>query len=144
MQATHNLVLTSLKMTYLLHFLAENEAMHKPQTHYTTTEHELLAIVKTLKEFCSILLRQMITVYTDHNNLTYKNFNTKCIMHWHLILEEYGPELIYIPHEQNTVAYALSHLDKLQDEEICSFENIFDISNEIGENLDEVDYPLDL
>ena len=50
------------------------------QTRYTTMERELLSIVETLKEFCNILLGQQIVVHTDHQNLTYKNFNTECIL----------------------------------------------------------------
>jgi hypothetical protein len=81
------------------------------QTRYTTTERELLSIVETLKEFRNILLGQRITVYTDHKNLTYANFNTERVMRWRLILEEYGPELIYLKGETNIVADALSRLD---------------------------------
>mgnify|MGYP002066290216 CR=1 FL=1 len=57
------------------------------QTHYTTMELELLSIVETLKEFWNILLGQEIVVHTDHKNLTFKDFNTKCILRWHLIIE---------------------------------------------------------
>mgnify|MGYP005753024869 CR=1 FL=1 len=81
------------------------------QTRYTTTERELLSIVETLKEFRNILLGQKIHVYTDHKNLTCKNFNTERVMRWRLILEEYGPELHYVKGEHNIVADALSRLD---------------------------------
>ena len=78
------------------------------QTRYTTTERELLAIVEMLKEFQNKLLGQQIKIYTDHKNLTYKNFNTERVMRWRLLLEEYSPELIYIKGENNVVANALS------------------------------------
>ena len=82
------------------------------QTRYTTTERELLSIVETLKEFRNILLGHEITVYTDHKNLTYKNFNTDRVMRWRLILEEFGLTLKYIKGTDNVVADALSRLDK--------------------------------
>ena len=40
----------------------------------TTTERELLNIVGTLKEFCTIILGHRITVYDDLKNLTYGNY----------------------------------------------------------------------
>jgi hypothetical protein len=85
--------------------------LNPAQTRYTTTERELLAIVETLKEYRNILLGHTIRVYTDHQNLTYKNFTTERVMRWRLILEEYGPELIYTPGHTNTVADALSRLE---------------------------------
>lgn len=66
------------------------------QRNYSTIEQELLAIVKTLKEFWLILLGQQITVYTDHLNLIYKVFNIVYVMHWPLTIEEYGPVLKYM------------------------------------------------
>ena len=85
--------------------------LNPAQTRYTTTERELLAIVETLKEFRNILLGQQITIYTDHKNLCYKNFNTNRVMRWRLLLEEYGPTIKYIKGERNVVADALSRLD---------------------------------
>ena len=87
--------------------------LNPAQTRYTTTERELLSIVETLKEFQNILLGQKIVVYTDHKNLTCKNFNTEQVMRWRLILEEYNPELKYIKGENNVVADALSRLAML-------------------------------
>ena len=77
------------------------------QARYTTTEKELLSIVKRLKEFHNILLGQQVRVYTDHKNLTYKQFNTDRVMRWRLIIEEFSPELVYIQGEKNIVADAL-------------------------------------
>ena len=86
------------------------------QTRYTTTERELLSIVETFKEFRNILLGQQLRVYTDHKNLTCKNFNTERVMRWRLILEEYNPELIYLPGDKNIVADALSRLELTTDD----------------------------
>ena len=38
----------------------------KTQTRYTVTEKELLSIIKTLKEFCKLLLDQKLMIFTDH------------------------------------------------------------------------------
>jgi hypothetical protein len=81
------------------------------QTRYTTTERELLSIVETLKEFRNILLGQTIKVHTDHENPTYKTFNSDRVMRWRLYIEEYSPELQYIKGTHNVVADALSRLE---------------------------------
>jgi hypothetical protein len=70
---------------------------------------ELLAIVETLQEYCTILLGHIIKIYMDHKNLTFANFNTDCVHHWQLIVEEYGPEIVYLPGVHNIVADFLSH-----------------------------------
>ena len=80
------------------------------QTRYTTTERELLSIVECFKEFRNILLGQQIIVHTDHENLTYKNFNSDRVMRWRLYIEEFTPDLRYIKGEKNAVADALSRL----------------------------------
>jgi RNase H-like domain found in reverse transcriptase len=74
-------------------------------------ERELLAIVKTLKEFRNILLGHAIRVFTDHQNLTSKNLNTERVMQWRLLIEEFGPEFHYVKGSSNVVADALSRLD---------------------------------
>jgi RNase H-like domain found in reverse transcriptase len=93
--------------------------LNPAQTRYTTTERELLSIVETLKEFWNILLGQRIKVYTDHQNLTYTNFNTERVMGWRLIIEEFSPELIYLKVERNIVADTLSRL-ALQNSDVPS------------------------
>ena len=66
------------------------------QINYTTTEHELLRIVETLKELRTILLGHRITVYMDQKSLTIENFAAKIVLSWRLLLEEYGTIIIYI------------------------------------------------
>ena len=80
------------------------------QTRYTTTERELLSIVETLKEFKTILFGQELIIHTDHENLTYKKFNSDRVMRWRLYIEEYSPELRFIPGVNNEVAGCLSRL----------------------------------
>jgi len=54
-------------------------------------ERELLSAAETLKEYGNMLLGQQIKVFNDHKNLVYKHFNTEPVMHWRLLLEEFGP-----------------------------------------------------
>ena len=57
------------------------------------THRELLNTVETLKEFRTVLLGQNLRIYTDNKNLACKNFNTKRVLIWRLILEEYVPDI---------------------------------------------------
>ena len=76
------------------------------------TEIELLAIIETLKEFRGMLWGQRIKVYTDHKNLTTEalGLTSNRVYRWRLILEEYGPDIVYIKGAENTVADAISRL----------------------------------
>ena len=66
--------------------------------------------MENIKEFRTILLERRITVYTDHNNLTFDNFTTERVIWWRLMLEEYPPGIKYIKGPDNDVADALSRL----------------------------------
>ena len=60
-----------------------------------------------------MLWGQQILVYTDHKNLMQDalGLTSDRVYRWRLIIEEYGPEIIYIKGELNTVADAISRLD---------------------------------
>ena len=74
------------------------------------TKQELLAIVETLTEFKDMLWGQTITVYTDHKNLMQDalGLTSDRVYHWRLLLEDYGPTIVYIKGIHNTVADAIS------------------------------------
>ena len=69
--------------------------------------------METLKEFKGMLLGQEIEVYTDHINLTRDalGMTSDRVYRWRLLIEEYGPTIMYIKGIDNTVADAVSRLD---------------------------------
>eukprot|EP00804_Cyclotella_cryptica_P010725 CCRYP_005516-RB/>CCRYP_005516-RB protein AED:0.40 eAED:0.40 QI:0/0/0/1/0/0/2/0/273 len=87
--------------------------LSQTQQTYSVTEQELLAIVETLKEFKGMLWGQQITVYTDHKNLMQDalGLTSDRVYRWRLLLEEYGPTVVYIKGIHNAVADAISQLD---------------------------------
>jgi hypothetical protein len=83
------------------------------QCKYSVTKIELLAIVKTLKEFKGILWGQPIKVFTDHAILmrVALGLTLDRVYQWRLLLEEYGPEIVYIKGIHNTIAGAVLRLE---------------------------------
>ena len=87
--------------------------LSETQRKYSVTELELLSIVECLKEFKGMLWGQRIKVFTDHKNLIRDalGLTSDRVYRWRLILEEYGPEIVYIKGIDNTVADAISRLE---------------------------------
>ncbi len=83
------------------------------QRKYSVTKIELLAIIKTLKKFKAILWGQSIKMYTDHANLIRDDLGMTLnqVYQWRLLLEEYGPKIIYIKGIHNTVVDTISRLE---------------------------------
>ena len=83
--------------------------LNSAQQNYTTIEKELLSIVKTFKEFWTILLGSLIHVHMDHKNLTHHLtvFTTQHVLCWHLLLEEFNPMFLYKAGPDNVLADTL-------------------------------------
>jgi hypothetical protein len=60
-----------------------------------------------------MLWGQFIKVYTDHANLIRDALGMTLdrVYKWRLLLEEYGPKIVYIKGIHNTIAYAISWLE---------------------------------
>ncbi len=60
-----------------------------------------------------MLWGQSIKVYTDHANLTRDALGMTLdrVYQWRLLLEEYGPDIVYIKCIHNTVADTISRLE---------------------------------
>jgi RNase H-like domain found in reverse transcriptase len=86
--------------------------LNPAQKRYTTGEQELLSIVETLKEFCTLLYGQArVVVHTDHKNILYGNLVYNRITRWRLLLEEYCPEIVHVKGDDNVIADALLHME---------------------------------
>jgi hypothetical protein len=61
-------------------------------------KQELLVIVETLKEFKGMFWAQRITVHTGHKNLMQDalGLTSDGVYCWRLLLEEFGPTIVYI------------------------------------------------
>jgi hypothetical protein len=93
-----------------------NRKLDDALTCYATTEHEILTIVETWKEYHNVLLWNKIEVFTNHQILVHKHFNTERVMLWRLILEEFGPTLTCPKRENKVVADTLSRLNTVEKE----------------------------
>ena len=90
--------------------------LNDAQTRYTTTERELLGDMETLKAYQNILFGYKLIAHADHKNMVHKTFNTKRVMRWRLLIEEFGPDLRYIKGKNNIIADVLSRM-KIQEED---------------------------
>ncbi len=90
-----------------------SQKLSTTQCKYSVTKIEHLAIIETLKEFKGMLWGQSINVYTDHANLIRDALSMTLdrVYQWRLLLEEYGPKIVYIIGIHNTIADTISRLE---------------------------------
>nr|XP_034195346.1 uncharacterized protein LOC117611508 [Osmia lignaria] len=88
-----------------------SRVMNKPETQYSATERELLAVIFAVNHFRPYIFGRKFYLITDHKPLIWLNSltdPTSRLMRWKLRLSEYDYEIKYKPGKQNINADALS------------------------------------
>ncbi|GJT34617.1 reverse transcriptase domain-containing protein [Tanacetum coccineum] len=99
-----------------------SKTMNEAESHYTTTEKEMLAVVYAFKKFRSYLILNKSIVYTDHSALKYlfaKKDSKARLLRWVLLLQEFTFKVIDTKGAENLAA---DHLSRLEN----PYENVLD------------------
>ncbi|GJV37077.1 reverse transcriptase domain-containing protein [Tanacetum coccineum] len=96
----------------LIHYASKT--MNEVESHYTTTEKEMLALVYAFDKFRSYLILNKSIVYTDYSALKYlfakKDFKAR-LLRWVLPLQEFDFNVIDTKGAENLAANHLSRLE---------------------------------
>ncbi|GJZ02905.1 reverse transcriptase domain-containing protein [Tanacetum coccineum] len=106
-----------------------SKTMNEAESHYTTTEKEMLAVVYAFEKFRSYLILNKSIVYTDHSALKYlfaKKDSKERLLRWVLLFQEFNFNVIGTKGTENLAA---DHLSRLEN----PYENVLD-PKEINEN----------
>ncbi|GJU35285.1 reverse transcriptase domain-containing protein [Tanacetum coccineum] len=104
--------------------------MNEAESHYTTTEKEMLVVVYAFEKFRSYLILNKSIVYTDHSALKYlfaKKDSKARLLRWVLLLQEFKFKVIDTKGAENLAA---DHLSRLEN----PYENVLD-PKEINEKF---------
>ncbi|GJS40718.1 reverse transcriptase domain-containing protein [Tanacetum coccineum] len=107
-----------------------SKTMSEAESHYTTTEKEMLAVVYAFEKFRSYLILNKSIVYTDHSALKYlfaKKDSKARLLRWVLLLQEFKFKVIDTKGAENLAA---DHLSRLEN----PYENVLD-PKEINETF---------
>ncbi|PWA87837.1 reverse transcriptase domain-containing protein [Artemisia annua] len=107
-------VLGQRKNKYFQPIHYASKTMNEAQSHYTTTEKEMLAVIYAFEKFRSYLLLQKCIVYTDHSALKYlmtKQDAKPRLMRWVLLLQVFKVEIRDKKGAENLAADHLSRLE---------------------------------
>lgn len=96
-----------------------SRTLKSPETRYTTTEIEALALVYCCNKFRQYIVGHKTIIQTDHHALTFMKscrLTNGRLTRWTLALQEYDLEIQYIPGKDNIVADTLTRYPRINEE----------------------------
>ncbi len=84
-----------------------SKQLNSAQMNYTTIDKELICVVATLQEFCSMLLGAELHVHTDHKSILNIGDSSQQCLCWTFYVDEYRPELHFVDGPRNVIADTL-------------------------------------
>jgi hypothetical protein len=68
-----------------------SKKLNHAQMNYATIDKELLCVIATLREFCSMLLGAELHIHTDHKNILNVGDSSERRLRWISYVDEYSP-----------------------------------------------------
>jgi len=96
-----------------------SRTLKSPETRYTTTEIEALALVYCCSKFRQYILGHKTIIQTDHHALTFMKscrLTNGRLTRWTLALQEYDLEIQYIAGKDNIIADTLTRYPRINEE----------------------------
>jgi hypothetical protein len=84
-----------------------SKKLNSAQMNYATIDKEILCVIATLHEFCSMLLGAELHIHTDHKNILSIGDSSQQRLCWISYDDEYGPEIHYVEGPCNVVSSPL-------------------------------------
>ena len=96
-----------------------SQHLHVAEMNYSTSEKELLAVVRAIEYFKQFLFGVKFTVITDHRPLkwlfTAKKLSSR-LARWAVVLAEYTFDIVYREGKKNICADAMSRCSETQED----------------------------
>ena len=81
--------------------------LNSAQMNYATIDKELLCVIATLREFCSMLLGAELHIHTDHKNILHVGDSSERRLRWISYIDEYSPTLHYVEGPLNVIGFSV-------------------------------------
>jgi hypothetical protein len=92
-----------------------SKKLNSAQMNYATIDKELLCVIATLCEFCSMLPGTELHIHTDHKNILNVGDSSERRLQWIPYIDEYSPTLHYVERPRNVIADTFSRLLRQDD-----------------------------